>query len=180
MTMRRPITPIVLALAVVAGGCGLLHVATRPPRAPEAEARQVRFPAAIPAERTVIDGRALRAAVLALDDFLPEPTAPLPDDADPLSRCLARRDSYDVLVWSGGGTSLPDVGAGVIDAGVADAPARVEPNDAGTGNLPGTDVLYVTIFLRAGACPEGDSPVLDAGGTYAIDTANWRILAIKH
>lgn len=182
--MRGHVTAAAMAMVVAAGGCGLLRMANRPPRASEAEASRVRFPASIPAERTVIDGRALRAAALAMDDFLPEPGQQLPDDADPLSRCLARRDSYDVLVWTGGGSSdglmEPAVDGGSTDAGAAAAElsALSPAKDAGSGE--GEDVIYVTIFLRGGACPEGDSPLVDAGGTYAIDAARWRILAIKH
>ena len=134
----------------------------------------------------MIDGRTLRATALAMDDFLPERAPPLPEDADPLSRCLARRESYDVLVWRAdegmepavdGGSIDSDAGAD-IDGGASDPSAPRPAEDA--GQRGSEEIIFVTIFLRGQACPEGDSPVVDAGGTYAIDTANWRILAIKH
>ena len=186
--MRRAATAAAMAMVLAAGGCELFRVATRPPRAPEAEARRVRFPAFIPAERMVIDGRMLRAVALAMDDLLPEPAPPLPGDADPLSRCLARRDSYDAIVWRGGGGPEPAAGTdgGAIEAdagtdpdgGASDPAAPPPAEDAGRSGSE--DIIFVTIFLRGHACPEGDSPVVDAGGTYAIDAVSWRILAIKH
>jgi hypothetical protein len=169
---HRTLAVAAVATMVVAGGCGLFRLSSRPPHASEAEAQRVRFPAFIPEERTVVDGRTLRAAALAMDEFLPEPAPPLPDDADPLSRCLARRDSYDVLVWGGGGANEP-----AADGGAADPDAGAS---ASSSSSEGQDVIFVTIFLRGGACPEGDSPVVDAGETYAIDVVNWRILAVKH
>lgn len=169
MTVHRTVAAAAVATMVAAGGCGLLRMTSRPPRASEAEAQRVTFPAFIPEERTVVDGRKLRAAALAMDDFLPEPAPSIPDDADPLSRCLARRDSYDVLVWSGGGSIDP-----AVDGGSAD------PDAGSSSSNASQDIIFVTIFLRGGVCPEGDSPVVDAGGTYAVDAVNWRILAIKH
>jgi len=107
----------------------------------------------------VVDGRTLRAAALAMDEFFPEPAPLLPDDADPLSRCLARRDSYDVLVWSGGGVIKPEV-----DGGAADP-------DAGASSTSSTsqDVLFVTISSAAGparrairpsSMPAGPTPLM--------------------
>lgn len=170
MTVHRTLAAAAVATMVAAGGCGIFRMTPKPARASEAEAQRVKFPAFIPEERTVVDGRTLRAAALAMDDFLPEPAPSLPDDADPLSRCLARRDSYDVLLWSGDGSIQPAVDGGSADP---DAGAPSSANES-------RGIIFVTIFLRSGACPEGDSPVIDAGGTYAIDAASWRILAIKH
>jgi len=168
--VHRNVAAAAVATVLAAGGCGLLRVTFMPPRPSEADGQRVRFPTFIPEKRTVVDGRTLRAAALAMEDFLSEPAPSLPDGTDPLSLCLAQRDSYDVLVWSGDDPVEP-----AVDGGSADP-------DAGTGSSSNTgqEVIFVTIFLRGGACPEGDSPVVDAGGTYAIDAANWRILAVKH
>ena len=45
---------------------------------------------------------------------------------------------------------------------------------------PGAEgLVYVEIFLRPGACEMDGEVLLDAGGLYAIDVKNWRILAVQ-
>ncbi len=45
---------------------------------------------------------------------------------------------------------------------------------------PGPEgVVYVEIFLRPGACEMEGEVLLDAGGIYAIDVKNWRIIAAQ-
>lgn len=43
----------------------------------------------------------------------------------------------------------------------------------------GEELVYVEILLRPGACEMDGEVLLDAGGLYAIDTRNWRILAAQ-
>jgi hypothetical protein len=46
--------------------------------------------------------------------------------------------------------------------------------------FPGSgDLIWVVISLSAGACTWGPGPMLDMGATYAIDTASWRVLAVR-
>jgi hypothetical protein len=46
--------------------------------------------------------------------------------------------------------------------------------------VPGAEgLVYVEIFLRPGACEMDGEVLLDAGGLYAIDVKNWRILAAQ-
>jgi len=40
-------------------------------------------------------------------------------------------------------------------------------------------VVWVVISLAPGACTWGPGPLLDDGATYAVDTASWRILAMR-
>jgi hypothetical protein len=45
---------------------------------------------------------------------------------------------------------------------------------------PGGDgIMLVRISTHAGVCQWGGDPVTDMGATYAVDTRNWRILAIR-
>ncbi|WP_224361664.1 hypothetical protein [Hyalangium versicolor] len=45
---------------------------------------------------------------------------------------------------------------------------------------PGSaDIIWVDISLSSGACTRGPGPLLDIGATYAIDKAQWRILAVR-
>jgi hypothetical protein len=44
---------------------------------------------------------------------------------------------------------------------------------------PGDHLIWVSISLADGACTWGPGPILDMGATYAIDTANWRVLAVR-
>jgi hypothetical protein len=41
------------------------------------------------------------------------------------------------------------------------------------------DIIWVSISLSSGACTRGPGPLLDMGATYAVDTAKWRILAVR-
>jgi hypothetical protein len=46
--------------------------------------------------------------------------------------------------------------------------------------FPGSgSLIWVVISLSAGACTWGPDPFPDAGATYAVDTAGWRILAVR-
>lgn len=45
---------------------------------------------------------------------------------------------------------------------------------------PGSkNLIWVSISLADGACTWGPGPILDMGATYAIDTTNWRVLAVR-
>jgi hypothetical protein len=43
----------------------------------------------------------------------------------------------------------------------------------------GNGVMLVRITTHPGACRWGKEPVADMGSTYAVDTRNWRILAVQ-
>lgn len=40
-------------------------------------------------------------------------------------------------------------------------------------------LIWVNISLAPGACTWGSEPLLDVGATYAIDTAHWRVMAVR-
>jgi len=117
----------------------------------------------------------------------PSPGAPVTGTKgeDPEGVCLARRDSYSVeaFVWSPGGAS----DAGESDGGEADpaggsrleADAGYDHSIAQPGMPKNPPIIYVSIGLAID-CNPGGSPLMDVGALYAIDTVNWRILAIHH
>jgi hypothetical protein len=41
------------------------------------------------------------------------------------------------------------------------------------------DIIWVDISLSDGACTRGPGPLMDVGATYAVDKAQWRILAVR-
>lgn len=158
MTRRLLISLLVLGLS---GGCAALwrSLESRPPRE-----QLMRIPFPLPEARSKLEvsGPSLRAINLAMDDFLPPgKKAPTPADA-----CLFQRESYDVVVVEpeSDAPEAADGGASESDAGEWSGPKQ-------QGHL-----LYVIVLLRADACQMGDSPLMDAGATYAIDTEHWRIV----
>lgn len=169
---------------LLGASCALLTRSYRPPHAPASEAAKLKFPWGWPKERVTLNGVWLRAVTMAMDDFLPEEEAERAKGQGPEAACMSRRDSYDVEAWVWPGPGAGDAGAG-------------EPMDAGSGSVPEMDaghdyeltqpgmpkappVIFVTIFLLPDACDFGESPPVDVGATYAIDTVNWRVLAIQH
>jgi len=86
---------------------------------------------------------------------------------------VARRESYDFVVWEDrpgdptrdGGAEMPAADAGSPDGG-----------ESATSNAALPRILFVSIDLRPGACDLGESPPLDTGGQYAIDTRSWKIV----
>jgi hypothetical protein len=122
---------------------------------------------------------------MALDDFLPEEESELANRDDPEAICLSRRDSYyvEAFAWSpqrDGGVEQEDAGEAEPDAGSngeADAGPDHTVYQPGMPRAP--PVLYVSIVLAID-CNPGGSPIMDWGALYAIDTVNWRILAINH
>lgn len=181
--MRR-IPPLLLVCASsVAASCAFLSQPYRPPHAPRSEASKVKFPWGSPRETVFLTGVWLRAVTMALDDFLPEEESERARGEDPEGACLARRDSYSVeaFVWS------PEAEEDGSDGGEMDLDggAHAEP-DAGydysitqPGMPRNPSVIYVSIGLAVD-CNPGGSPLMDVGALYAIDTVNWRILAIHH
>jgi hypothetical protein len=90
-----------LALFLCLPACALFQRPPRPAHATPAEAAGVEFPLAFPLDgRQLIQGTALRAVQLAMDDYLPWDRK-LPGGATPLQECLFRRESYDVAVAPG-------------------------------------------------------------------------------
>lgn len=194
--MRSFFSWLFISALSLAAGCALLSRPYRPPHAPKQEGARVKFPWGSPRETVFLTGAWLRAVTMALDDFLPEEEAELAKGEDPEGVCLARRDSYsvDAFAWSPGESSdasEPD-GGEASDAGQPDG-GKVGP-EAGLPLLPdgGYDytivqpgmprnppIIYVSIALAVD-CNPGGSPLMDVGALYAIDTVNWRILAIHH
>jgi len=177
----------------LAASCALLTHAYRPPHAPESEAAKVKFPWGEPEERVRLTGVWLRAVTLALDDFLPEEESERARDLGPLAACTARRDSYDVqaFAWSpraaGDAGEPPDGGGGGEPSFDGGSGSALDSGSAGPGHAAWAQpsmprapaIIYVSITLIPDACDFGDSPPVDAGATYAIDTVSWRILAIR-
>lgn len=180
---------VVMAISLAASCTFLTHAFRyRPPRAPQSEAVKVKFPWGEPRERMELTGAWLRAATMALDDFLPAQGAEHPPESE-LDECLSRRDSFGISVFAWSPKAATDAGtldqAGT-DGGSVDSQAAAAEDDAGEhSELTRPDmsktppVIYVSIYL-VGDCTLMGSPVLDAGAVYAIDTVNWRILAVHH
>ena len=189
----RNLRPILLVSALsLAAGCALLDRTYRPPHAPKAEAAKVKFPWGSPREVVILSGVWLRAVTMALDDYLPEEGAERARGEDEMAACMARRDSYyvEAFVWSPRGASdagdAGDGGAAKVESGGSnpevDAGYQMDSGHGDAFAQPGMPktppIIYVSISLIAD-CGFGESPLLDAGALYAIDTVNWRILAIR-
>jgi len=56
--------------------------------------------------------------------------------------------------------------------------AQRQSYDIAASPGPGS-LIWVNISLGDGACTWGSGPILDMGATYAIDTAQWRVLAVR-
>lgn len=95
--MKRRVLLLAL-LCGIAPGCTLLgyHKYTRAPRAPPEEAAKVRYPSSLDSA-TRLDGPAMAALEIAMNDFMP-PGSKATGDDEQMSRCLSRRDTYDVAV----------------------------------------------------------------------------------
>ena len=172
----RSFRPILLVTTLLlAASCALLTRTHRPPRAPKSEAAKVKFPRGEPRERVELAGVWLRAVTMALDDYLPEEDAERGRGEGEEAACLSRRESWNVhaFVWSPRGPS--DAGGGE-DGGEPDF-AGGSSSEPGMPKAP--PVVYVVISLLPDACDFGDSPSVDLGAIYAIDTVNWRILASR-
>lgn len=200
----RTVRPLLLVTTLTLGAsCALLARTYRPPRAPESEAKKVKFPWGTPRERVILSGTWLRAATMALDDFVPPEEAERARGEGEEAECLAQRDNYVVWAWvwppqddggmdggspdsDGGSSSSSDADAGIEpDAGYSEAGYGY--SDAGyhdafdqPGMPKSPPIVYVSVFLLPGRCDLGGSPLMDMGAVYAIDTVNWRILAIHH
>jgi len=162
---------LALLLLVTSGGCmTLLHVFEQRPT----REQLVHIPFPLPAARSKVEvsGVWLRAINLAMDDFLP----PGKEAKTPADACLFERENYDVVVVeperaraveeNDGGTGSEEIDGGESDL---DGGQRQGPEQS-------KHLLYVIILLRADVCQQGDSPLMDAGATYAIDTERWRIV----
>jgi len=184
--MRVPRPLLACASLLLAGSCALFNGSYRPPHAPESEAAKVKFPWGWPRETVRLTGVWLRAVTMALDDFLPERASELASKDDQEAICLSRRDSYDVnaFAWDPRASDAgePDAGASgaELDGGsTAVADAGPDYNSYQPGMPRNPPVIYVSIALAVD-CNPGGGPLMDWGALYAIDTVNWRILAIHH
>ena len=190
----RNVRPLLLvASLLLTASCALLGSAYRPPRAPRSEAEKVKFPWGTPKEVVVLSGAWLRAVTMAMDDFLPAEAVERAKAKGGEAACLARRDSWyaEAFVWTPGEASDAGDGGdgravesgGMSDSG-ADAGGAADAGHADAFAQPGMPmsppIIYVSISLRPEACDFGGSVLLDAGGIWAIDTVNWRILATRH
>lgn len=178
---------LLVATASLAASCALFSNRYRLPHAPRAEVEKLKFPWSEPRERVTLTGVWLRAVTLALDDYLPEEESERAKNKDSWTACVSRRDSYDVeaFVWSP--RSVSDAGnGGEHDAGEADPDGGLSSgSDAGSdawvqpGMPKAPPIIYVQITLIPDACDFGESPPVDFGAVYVIDTVNWRILAAR-
>lgn len=184
----RPARPLLLVTVVsLAASCALFSSRYRPQHAPKAEAEKIKFPWGEPKERVTLTGVWLRAVTLALDDYLPEERSERAKNESSWAACVSRRDSYDVeaFVWSPHSES--DAGDGEeVDGGWAEQDGGLSSgSDAGSdawvqpGMPKAPPIIYVQITLIPDACDFGDSPPVDLGAVYAIDTVNWRVLAAR-
>lgn len=90
-----------LLLVLLLPACAFFQRPARPVHASPEEAARVQFPASLPEEgRQIIRGTVSKAIQLAMDDFLPPDRQPHAG-ADPLERCLYRRESYDTITVPG-------------------------------------------------------------------------------
>ena len=152
---------IFIALLASSFACGLVDWARRPDdRASRRREVPIPFPPQNRVDLVTVRADWMRAAELASADFFTN--APLPADAGEPEKCLSARESYEIVVW----TDHPRLDGGQEDAGVLPAP--------GPGRA--MDLLFVTIGLRPDVCDLGESPPLDIGATYAVDTRTWRIV----
>jgi len=172
MTLRAGVAFFATCLVL---SCALLDHLRGPPRAPAAEADQVVFSLYAPPSTVTLDGLRLRAASIALADFLPQ--------SGGATSCYEREESYDVTVWIADGLP-PDGGCPAVDAGFPQEDGGYRDVGLMSGltceTLYGTPGLaYVEISLRPGACDDGGEIILDQGGRYAIDVRRWRIAAAQ-
>jgi hypothetical protein len=187
-----------IAAVLLVADCALLTRTYRPPRAPQAEAAKVKFPWGAPRQRIVLTGAWLRAVTMALDDFLPAEEAERRPESE-LDECLSRRENYLAYAWvwsprgandagsEAGDGGLPDVDGGSSfeagsglegDAGCCGAGDEEPFEQPGMPRAPA--LIYVTVGLIPGHCELDGSPLMDVAAVYAIDTVNWRILAVHH
>jgi hypothetical protein len=183
--MRNVRPAVLVASSLFIAGCTLFDHAYRPPHAPKSEAANVRFPWGTPRERVVLSGTWLRAVTMAMDDFLPAEAAERVKPGSEEAACLARRNSWYLEAFTWSPVEASDAGDGGA-AEVGDGESSGESDGGGEdgfaqpGMLQAPSIIYVSISLRPDACDFGGSVLLDAGALYAIDTVNWRILAVHH
>src|SRR5437868_11069729 len=168
-TLRPALLVAILSLAL---SCALLTRSYRPPHAPQAEADQVKLQWGPPKDRVVLSGAWLRAAAMALDDFLPADEAEREGGEGDEALCLDQRDNYVVWAWE---RSL--VVAGDADGGGAEVDGGQSSDDDGgytsdsghesafeqPGMRRAPEIIYVSIFLLPGRCELGGSPLMDMG-----------------
>ena len=97
MSMMRPILSAVVLLGLLPG-CSLFgyYKYERAPRGTAEEAERIDFPNSY-AEGTHLDGPALAAFIVALNEFIP-PHSKADTGNEALTRCMTRRDTYDATV----------------------------------------------------------------------------------
>ncbi|HYO57340.1 hypothetical protein [Archangium sp.] len=86
-----------LCCSVALTGCNYrFHIQKKAERAPPEEAEKVKFPDSLEGS-TSLDGPAVKALEVAMDEFLP-PGAKAQSYDEKLARCLSLRETYDVSV----------------------------------------------------------------------------------
>lgn len=99
MPARHRLTSVSLvALLAILTGCA--HSPPKAPLAPPEVAATIQFPAWDAQATTTIEGPQLRALQIAIEDFRPLWRRP-PRNADELTRCMYRLDTFDVWVRRG-------------------------------------------------------------------------------
>ncbi|RYZ36463.1 MAG: hypothetical protein EOO71_31710 [Myxococcaceae bacterium] len=96
--MRWRPTLLILCASTVLPGCSLLgyYKYERAPRGTPEQAAQIDFPNSY-ADGTHVDGPALAAFIVALNEFIP-PHSKADTANEALTKCLSRRDTYDATI----------------------------------------------------------------------------------
>ncbi len=94
---------ILIAMMTTLSGCFLLR--PRVPVAPPEVGAGIQFPEWTKETTTTLEGPQLKALQVALEDFMPLGTKP-PGDADAMTQCLYRLDTYDVWLKRGEGMTF--------------------------------------------------------------------------
>lgn len=185
-TSRSALLVAILSLAL---SCALLTRTYRPPHAPKEEADRVELQWGPPRQRVILSGAWLRAAAMALDDFLPADEAERARGEGEEALCLAQRDNYVVWAWERSPVMTGDTDGGhpEVDGGQGPDGDGDYSSDSGYDSAfeqPGMQrapqIIYVSIFLLPGRCDLDGSPLMDMSAIYAIDTVKWQIIAIHH
>lgn len=87
-------------VTVLATLAGCIHLRRPAPVAPPEVANSITFPEWSKESSQTIEGPSLRALAIAVEDFRPAGREP-PKDADALTRCLMRLETFDAWVQRG-------------------------------------------------------------------------------
>ncbi len=129
--MMKPLLPLILfCLAGALTGCNYrFYIQKKAEWAPPEIAENVKYPRST-AGSLFLDGPTLKAVEIALNEFLP-PGSKIQTHDDRLSRCLSRRDTYDVSVLRADGVFFVTLSAELPRCGLNETNLDVIVMDAG-------------------------------------------------